>query len=84
MDHLAVALITGCLAIFFGIAPGGRLLDGLYDLEDRFRGSLYGLQLKPVRRMVNLNRDGRLQGQIWFAVAGAVLILFALIAYLAS
>jgi len=84
MHYLAVALITGCAAILFGIAPGGRLLDELYDLEGRFRDSFYGLQLKPVRRVVNENRDGRLHGQIWFAVAGAALILFALIAYLAS
>jgi len=84
MHYLAMALITGCAAIVFGIAPGGRLLDQLYDLEDRFRGSLYGLQLRPVRRMVNLNREGRLPGQIWFAVAGVALILFALIAPLSS
>lgn len=84
MHYLAVALITGCLAILFGIAPMGRFLDVLDNLEDRFRDSLYGLQLKPVRRMVNLSREGRLDGQIWFAVAGAVLILFALLAYLAS
>jgi hypothetical protein len=84
MHYLTVAFITGCAAILLGIAPGGRLLDGLNDLENRFRDSLYGLQLKPVRRIVNVNRDGRLQGQIWFAVAGAVLILFALIADVAS
>jgi hypothetical protein len=84
MHYLEVALITGCAAILFGIAPGGRLLDGLCELEDRFRGSLYGLQLKPVRRMVKLNRGGRLKGQIWFAVAGVALMLFALLGYLAS
>jgi hypothetical protein len=84
MHYLDVALITGCLAILFGIAPGGRLLDALYDLEDRFRDSLSGLQLKPVRPLVDINRDGRLHGQIWFAVAGVALILLALIAYLAS
>jgi hypothetical protein len=84
MHYLEVALITGCSAILFGIAPGGRLLDALYDLEDRFRDSLSGLQLKPVRPVVNLNRDGRLDGQIWFAVAGVALIVFALLAYLAN
>ena len=84
MHYLAVAFITGCSAILFGMTPGGRLLDELYNLEDRFRGSLYGLQLKPVRRMVNVNRGGRLHGQIWFAVAGVALILFSLLAYLAS
>lgn len=84
MRYLEIAFITGCLAIVLGIAPMGRLLDGLDDLEDRFRGSLYGLQLKPVRRMVKLNRGGRLNGQIWFAVAGVAFMLVALLAYLAS
>ena len=84
MDYLAVAFTTGCLAILFGIAPMSGLLDELEDLENRFRGSLYGLQLKPVRRMVHLNRNGRLHGQIWFAVAGVALMLFALLAYLTS
>ncbi len=84
MHYLAVAFITGCSAVLLGLAPMDRLLDELDDLEDRFRDSLYGLQLKPVRRMVNLHPGGRLHGQIWFAVAGVALILFALLAYLAS
>ena len=84
MQYLEVALITGCLAILFGIVPMGPILDGLDDLEDHFRGSLYGLQLKPVRRLVKINRNGRLHGQIWFAVAGVVLMLFALLAYLTT
>ncbi|HLN00594.1 MAG TPA: hypothetical protein VK335_15005 [Bryobacteraceae bacterium] len=84
MYYLAVAFITGCLAILLGVTPVGDLFETFRDEFDRFRDSLYGLQLKPVRRMVNLNRGGRLHGQIWFAVAGVALILFALLAYLAS
>jgi len=80
MHYLAVALITGCLAILFGIAPMGPFLDELYDLEDRFRGSLNGMPFRPIRHMVRLNRHGRLHGQIWFAVAGLALMLFALLA----
>jgi len=82
MHYLAVALITGCLAILFGIAPMGLFLDALYDLEDRFHGSLNGMPLRPIRRMVRLNRHGRLHGQIWFAVAGLSLMLVALLACL--
>ena len=86
MNYLTVALVTGCLAILLGTAPMGRFLDVLADLEDglnRFRDSLHGLGLRPVR-LVSLNRERRLGGQIWFAVAGVILILSALIAYLAS
>jgi hypothetical protein len=87
MHYLEGAFITGCLAILLGIVPLGGLPDLLNHLRgelDRFRDSSYGSQLRSVRPMVNLNRDGRLHGQIWFAVAGVALILFALVAYVAS
>jgi hypothetical protein len=70
--------------ILLGVTPVGDLFETFLDELDRFRDSFYGSQLKPVRPMVNLNREGRLHGQIWFAVAGVALILFALLAYLAS
>jgi len=64
---------------------GGWLdvLEHLHDEFEQFRATLYGLPARPPIRMINQDRSKRFKGQIWFAVAGAGLILLALVDYLA-
>ena len=84
MHYLAVALFTGCLGILLGLAPVGDLIEHFREDLDRFRDSLFGFQSRPARPLVHVNRRARLDGQIWFAVGGAIVILLALVAYLTS
>jgi len=81
MDQLLMTVFTGCIAILIGVTPVAGLIDDIGDAIERFRAAAFGLPPRLTIRMVNQNRDKRFNGQIWFAVAGAALIVIAVSNY---
>jgi len=75
-----MTVFTGCIAILIGVAPVAGLIDDFGDAIERFRAA-FGLPRRLPIRMVNQDRSKRFKGQIWFAVAGAALIVIAVSNY---
>ena len=82
MNTIGVALFAACLGIVLGLVPLGGVIENLRDAIDRIRMSFYGAPAVYARPVIRVKRDGRMEGQIWFAVAGVALIVFVLLEYL--
>jgi hypothetical protein len=74
---LVVGLVVGSVAVVFGLTPG--LFDALIEGVQTFRDSiLFGAPAPPRRR----TEAGSLQRPLWLAAAGALFMVFTVLAYL--